>query len=233
MVELIDNEKKSRVLNFIREPQQNPDSDSEEEAPTKLPVSKIQQAIASAPCVDGGKQSGLGGNGGVRKKTVYGGRKDPDGDYSGRHGVAAGKHLFNWEILNKSKYAGSGDKYQTPGKPVVPSPGIVLRKGVKLDSLQYNPAMNLPPVNEEDVRQHAVNVNQPQQKAKKKRLSRIDINQLSVAARVQQNSEYEMVPAKEVRKLSPINKGRLAMPKPSFSKLPSMYNRSGEDGAEN
>ena len=201
--ELIENEKKSRALNFVQENVGNNVHAGSSKGMSHL---KNQQSLSSAPNGDPKQNGGKGYSAG--KSTVYGNKKDMQVDKTG------GKHLFNWEILNKGKYTGNEKKQKSND-----SPGAILRKNARLDSLQYNPALNLAPVDEEEVKQKVTLVNQPlqQQQAQRKTkgLVKIDESLLSSAARIQQQNEVDG--HKEPPKGGMV-KGRPVLPKLPFSK---------------
>ena len=145
------------------------------------------------------------------------------------------RHMFNWELLNRGKYGG---KDKSPHN----SPGISVpsRKNARLESLSHNPAVFLPPVDEEDVRQQlvvgpagaaapALGMMQPVPRKSKKTLARIDESQLSLAARnptikdgVKSPSERSKAQMQSYWKVAPLN--AVGKPKPIYAKQPSLKN---------
>jgi len=101
------------------------------------------------------------------------------------------KHLFNWEILNKTKYT------HQEAKQIIetPEPQKKVQIG-KLEALQYNPAANLSPIDEEKLKANQQKLNMsdqsinsgPKEAPKKstKNLAKIDESLLSDAAKEKQ-----------------------------------------------
>ena len=175
---MIENDKKTREVNFV--------ADGTPPPATLIPNNKNSKSLQNLATPTGNMKSNLMP---VGTATVYNQMHNIKKDSVSAAEKFDNKHLFNWEILNKNKYIGN-DKNLSRND----SPGAIVRKNAHLDALEYNPAANLAPVNEEEIKLNVSAMEQPpsahntQSQKKLKVLSKIDESLLSSAARNQQNN---------------------------------------------
>jgi hypothetical protein len=173
-IELIENDKKSRALNFV---QDNNGPNSGNVGVKGHSNGKSQKTV---PLITGGNT--------LLSKEATTNKSHPSKREMG--GDEQGKHMFNWELLN-SKYVGAiPDKKPRIVKESTSSENVAaaLRKNAHLESLNYNPSNKLSPVDEEDIKQNINAIDQAvqlQSQRKPKGLSKIDESLLSQAAKGQ------------------------------------------------
>ena len=170
-MELIENEKKSRVLNFISD------------GSVKNSVNgKNQSSMPSVP--------------GTILKTINTKEQNnskPNRHHSKNENLAEdqAKSKFNWDLLN-NKYVGNTDKKPGKSLSVQENSAATSRKNAHLEALQYKPSRKLSPVDEEDIQNNINAIDQAvqlQTQRKGKGLTKIDESLLSTAAKIQQSSK--------------------------------------------